>query len=104
MEYKAVLHKKALAGLPIIATMIQQDELHNPFITMQHVNKWMEEEHAIWVSEYLEQHFFTWDGETWTRTQEERERSWNLRYRPPEVYLHSWGLPPWAKSQQPQLI
>jgi len=104
MEYKEVIHKKALAGLPIIATMIQQDELHNPFITMQHVNRWMEEGHAIWVSEYLERHGFTWDGETWTRTQEERERSWNLRYRPVEAYPHAWGMPSWEKTQQPQLI
>lgn len=104
MEYQEVIPTKALAGLPIIATMIQQDELHNPFIAMQHVKRWMEEGHAIWVSEFLERHGFTWNGKTWTRTQEEREHSWNLRYRPVEAYPYAWGLPPWAKSQQPQLI
>lgn len=84
--------------------MINNDELHNPFITMQHVNRWMEEGNTIWVCEHLEQHGFTWDGKTWTRTQELREYFWNLRYRPIEVYPHSWGLPPWANTQQLQLI
>jgi hypothetical protein len=103
MEYKEVLQAKALTGLPIIATMIQQDEFHNPFVTMVDVLGWKERQ-IIWISEEMERHGFTWDGKTWTRTQEERERSWNLRYRPVEVYPHAWGLPPWAKSQQPQLI
>ena len=104
MEYGEVIQTKALAGLPLIATMIEQDELHNPFIDMQHVNRWMQEGHAIWVCEHLERHGFTWNGETWTRTQESREYFWKLRYRPIEAYPNSWGLPPWEKTQQLQLI
>jgi hypothetical protein len=81
--YLTIIRRKAEAGLPVIEAMIQADEMYNPFLTMQHVRAWFDGGKYLWLSETLDRHGFVWEDDSWTRTEVERQRSWDMRVRPP---------------------
>jgi hypothetical protein len=83
MPYLTIVRRKAEAALPVIEKMIQADESHNPFLTMNHVKAWFDGGKYIWLSETLDRHGFVWENDSWTRTDGARQRSWALRVRSP---------------------
>ena len=79
IEWTKMIEAMREAALPIFEQLIKNDEMHNPYITLDPIKSWMQ---IIWVAELIEQHGFVWDGSNWQRSEEDRLRSLQYRWRP----------------------
>lgn len=83
-SHQITLLQKRKKALPLLEAMLANDELHNPFVTMQHIRAWAH------VSEVMARHGWVWDGYNWNRSERDRAISNTYRYRPGKACPAIW--------------